>query len=96
MEIGVEVDRTFPDGERVVCSATPAGLAATTAHFGPYDRLGAAHEAIQRWCAANHLALAGPSWAIYGHWTDDSAKLRTDVFYLLQPEKADENLPVPG
>jgi len=27
--------------------------------------------------------FAGPNWEIYGHWTDDPAQLRTDVFYLL-------------
>jgi hypothetical protein len=34
--------------------------------------------------------LAGPNWEIYGHWLDewnnDPAKIRTDVFYLLQPD----------
>jgi hypothetical protein len=25
------------------------------------------------------------SWELYGHWEDDPAKLRTDVFYLLRP-----------
>lgn len=86
IEVGVEVDRPFTGNDEVVCSCTPAGLVATTAHFGPYHRLGDAHEAIHKWCAENGRALAGPSWEVYGHWDDDPAKLHTDVFYLLQTE----------
>src|SRR5262249_28162531 len=71
-------------GDGVVCSSTPAGLVATTAHFGPYARLGEAHQAILRWCADHGYKLAGPSWEVYGHWDDDPAKLRTDIYYLLQ------------
>ena len=35
-------------------------------------------------------ALAGPNWEIYGHWqedwNEDPAKIRTEVFYLLEGE----------
>ena len=85
LECGVEVTAPFVGNDRVVCSGTPAGTVATAAHFGPYGRLGEAHRAICDWCAANGQALAGPNWEVYGHWDDDPAKLRTDVYYLLQP-----------
>jgi effector-binding domain-containing protein len=84
IEVGVEVYQPFAGNERVVCSRTPAGLVATTAHFGPYNQLGEAHQAIHNWCADHGHALAGPSWEVYGHWDDDPAKLRTDIFYLLK------------
>ena len=84
LECGVEVTQPFVGNERVVCSATPAGLVATVAHLGPYHLLGAAHNAITNYCAEHGLTLAGPSWEVYGHWTDDPSQLRTDVFYLLQ------------
>jgi hypothetical protein len=64
-------------------AATPAGLVATTVYFGPYDRMGPAHEAIHRWARENGHKLAGPSWEVYGHWSDDPAQLRTDIFYLV-------------
>jgi effector-binding domain-containing protein len=86
IECGVEVAQPFPGNDRVVCSQTPAGTVATTAHIGPYDRLGEAHAAVHRWCAANGHTLAGVSWEVYGHWTDDPAQLRTDIFYLLRTE----------
>jgi effector-binding domain-containing protein len=84
LEVGVEVDRAFTGDGNVICSATPAGTVATTAHLGGYDRLGEAHDAIVKWCASQGHALAGPNWEVYGHWTDDPSQLRTDVFYLLK------------
>jgi effector-binding domain-containing protein len=89
LEVGVELDGPFTEQGDVVLSATPAGEAATTTHFGPYGNLGAAHDAVQGWVRANQRQLAGPSWEIYGHWlpewNSDPSKIRTDVFYLLTP-----------
>jgi effector-binding domain-containing protein len=84
VECGVEVTQPFVGNDRVVCSSTPAGLAATAIHWGPYHLLGAAHNAVKKWCSDSGHALAGPSWEVYGHWNDDPAKLRTDVFWLLR------------
>ena len=92
LEVGVELDSPFAGAGEVVGSATPAGAVATAVHFGPYNRLGEAHEAIRTWCAAHGHVLAGPAWEIYGHWVDewnsDPSKIRTDVFYLLKTDGA--------
>jgi effector-binding domain-containing protein len=84
IECGVEVDEPFTSDGRVVASATPAGRVATVAHFGPYQLLSAAHQAVTQTCRLQGHALAGPNWEVYGHWTDDPTQVRTDVFYLLQ------------
>jgi effector-binding domain-containing protein len=87
LEVGVELESPFLGHGEVVGSTSPTGLVATTVHFGPYGQLHAAHRAICEWCARNGYTLAGPNWEIYGHWTNecnrDPAKIRTDVFYLL-------------
>ena len=67
---------------------TPHGRAAMTTHVGDYGRLGEAHAAILAWCRANDRVRAGPSWEVYGHWHEDPAQLRTDVYHLLQPAGA--------
>lgn len=67
---------------------TPAGVAAMTTHHGDYARLSDANAAILAWCNANGRKQVGPSWEVYGHWDADPAKLRTDVYYLLQPMDA--------
>ena len=87
LEVGVELQGAFAERGEVVRSATPAGLVATTTCFGPYSGLGAAHDAIRRWCEAGDHPLAGPNWEIYGHWQPewdaDPSRIRTDVYYLL-------------
>jgi len=84
IEVGVQVSSRFEATEAVVCSATPAGTVAATTHFGPYDRLGAAHQAVREWCRQNGREIAQPYWETYGHWNDDPTKLRTDVVYRLK------------
>jgi effector-binding domain-containing protein len=87
LEVGVELETPFEGYGEVVASALPAGRVATTVHFGPYNRLPEAHEAVRDWCANQGHSRAGPNWEIYGHWVDewnrDPSKIRTDVFYLL-------------
>jgi effector-binding domain-containing protein len=87
LEVGIELQAPFSDQGEVVRSATPAGVVATTTHFGPYAGLGAAHDAVHQFCSANHHRLAGPSWEIYGHWKPewdaDPSCIRTDIYYLL-------------
>jgi effector-binding domain-containing protein len=87
IEVGVQVARDFESTEAVVCSATPAGTVARTAHFGPYNRLRAAHNAVRAWCKQNQRDIVLPFWEIYGDWSDDPSKLRTDVLYLLSDTK---------
>jgi effector-binding domain-containing protein len=84
LEVGVEVTEPFAGNERVVCSSLPAGTVATATHWGPYQRLGEAHKAICKWCSENGHTLTGVCWELYGHWTDNLAQVRTDVYYLLQ------------
>jgi effector-binding domain-containing protein len=92
LEVGVELEAPFAGHGEVVGSATPAGLVATTTHFGPYGLLHQAHGAIQQWCADNGHKLAGPNWEIYGHWKDewnkDPSKIVTDVYYLLVSDES--------
>jgi effector-binding domain-containing protein len=84
VEIGVQTPEPIaPEGE-VIATATPAGRVATAVHWGAYDGLGQTHQAIHAWCSANGFRLGAFNWELYGDWSDDPAKLRTDVFYLVQ------------
>jgi effector-binding domain-containing protein len=87
LEVGVELYGPFVEHGEVVRSALPAGETAWATHFGPYSGLGAAHDAIRRWCRVNHRTLAGPTWEIYDHWqrewNTNPSQIRTDVYYLL-------------
>ena len=52
------IDKPFAPTGRVVASALPAGGAAMTVHRGPFHQVGAAHEAVVRWCSEVYWLLA--------------------------------------
>jgi effector-binding domain-containing protein len=83
VDFGVQVIGSFREEGDVVFKETPAGHVAMTTHIGSYDKLTAAHQAIHSWRAARGRVFAGCSWEVYGDWTDDEAKLETQVVYLL-------------
>jgi effector-binding domain-containing protein len=91
LEVGVELLGPFADRGDVVRSGTPAGPVAWATHFGPYQGLGATHDAVRRWCKTNNYNLAGPNWEIYGHWlpewNSDPSRIRTDVYYQVVSSK---------
>jgi effector-binding domain-containing protein len=84
VEVGVEIGADGSGAGEIVLSATPSGRVATVVHMGSYALLMNANNAIHEWCKANNHEIAGPSWEVYGHWSDDPAQVRTDVFYLLR------------
>lgn len=69
---------------------TPSGMAAMVTHHGEYGRLSEAHAAVLAWCHANNRRRAAPFREVCGHWHADPAKLRTEVYYLLQPIGAED------
>jgi effector-binding domain-containing protein len=74
-----------PGGEREVKPDNlPGGLAATTIHMGPYDKLAEAHGAIQAWIEDQGLVASGPPWESYvtdpAHYPDP-ADWKTEVFW---------------
>lgn len=84
LEIGVETPEPIaPEGD-VVASETPRGRAVTVAYYGPYSGLTEAHQAIHAHCRDNGLKFGAWNWELYGDHDDDPAKLRTDVFYLIE------------
>ena len=82
IEIGVEIFADLAPSGEVFIAATPAGAAVTAVHFGDYAEMHGAYQAIEQWCA-DAGRRTGPSWEVYGHWEDDPAKRRTDIFFLL-------------
>jgi effector-binding domain-containing protein len=83
VEVGVLLDQPCPFTGRVGASALPAGTVATTVHLGPFGQVGAAHEAVLRWCATHGHRPNGVRWEIYGPHHDDPAQQWTEVSWLL-------------
>ena len=82
---GVGVKAPFVTIGNVQPTPLPVGEVATTTHWGAYSGLRAAHHAVIDWCRENGRQRVGTRWEVYGHWTDDESRLRTDVFHLLTP-----------
>jgi effector-binding domain-containing protein len=85
IECGIETEQSFDPVGEVRYRETPAGLAVTTAHIGPYSELGTSHQAVVEWSRTNGHQLTGTRWEIYGDWHEDPTQLRTDIFYLVRP-----------
>lgn len=82
---GVGVRAQFSAVGAVEPTALPVGDVATTTHTGSYAKLGAAHDAVIDWCRRHGRRRAGVRWEVYGHWTNDESRLRTDIYHLLEP-----------
>ena len=83
-QIGVEC--VLPPGgvDGIEATVTPDGLAATTEHIGPLERLPEAHAAVRAWCRTNGWEMAGTSWEVYGRWSGDPNQWHTAVYYLVR------------
>ncbi|MGI9597500.1 MAG: helix-turn-helix domain-containing protein [Acidimicrobiales bacterium] len=68
VEAGVQLAETAaapPTDTGLSVGHLPAGSVAVTTHRGPYESLGDAHIALDRWMIENELAPTGPPWEIY-------------------------------
>ncbi len=87
IEAGLPLEETADgggEGERQIHPTTlPGGKAAMTVHRGPYQELGGAHQALERWLEANELEATGPRWESYINDPEevgDPAEYLTEVF----------------
>lgn len=85
IDAGVEVFTDCTPLGPVRMVSTPAGEVAVATHLGDYAQMGGAYAALDRWCRATGRRRAGVQWEVYGDWDEDPARLRTDVYYLLEP-----------
>ena len=82
VEAGFPVAGPVSDGRRVTASRLPGGPVAVTTHYGRYEDLALAHQAVTGWLKEHNLEPAGPHWEVY--YTNpaaqpDPATWRTDV-----------------
>lgn len=88
-EAGIPVATPFTDAPPVHAGVLPGGEVASLWHIGPYQDLGASHERLDAWIAAQGRQQGEGRWEVY--WTDpgeepDAAKWRTEVLQVLAPQ----------
>ena len=64
-EVFVPVARAFERRDDIEARTIAGGRVAVTLHRGPYDEIGPAYEAVQRWVEANGYGFAGPPRELY-------------------------------
>jgi effector-binding domain-containing protein len=92
-EDAVDVEAGFPvlapvaGGGRIIASRLPGGPAAVTTHYGRFEDLALAYQAVGDWLKERGLEGAGPHWEIY--YTNpaaqpDTATWSTDLVWPYQ------------
>ena len=82
MEVGVEVDRSFPPAGLVVSSELPGGRVAHATHTTGYGDLHKTYDAVRRWCDEHGHDAAGIQWEIYSD-PDEHDHVDVEICYLL-------------
>jgi effector-binding domain-containing protein len=65
VEAGFPVDGPAQPTDQVAVCSLPGGPAARTVHVGPYDTIGLAYEAVEKWLAEHDYLPAGAPWECY-------------------------------
>lgn len=84
VHVGVALERPFPGVGKVIDAETPAGEAIHVVHFGEYSKMQPAHAAAQQAARDQGRRLTGASWEVYGDFTADMSKLRTEIYYQVE------------
>ena len=87
LEAGVPVLQPVEGKGRVLAGELPGGRLAATWHIGPYDTIGGAYGALERWMGAQGLEPAGAPWEVY--WSDpqevpDPSQWKTEVIWPIK------------
>jgi effector-binding domain-containing protein len=82
MEVGVEVDRTFPPAGVVVSSQLPGGRIAHATHTTGYGDFHKTYDAIRQWSNENGHGTTGIQWEIYSD-PDEDDHVDVEICYLL-------------
>ncbi len=91
IEAGLPVAKTLPGNDDVKPGELPAGPAATLLYVGPYESLGAAHNALTDWARTHDKKPAGTVWECYVSGPgkeSDPAKYETKLFLPLETDDA--------
>ncbi len=92
IEVGMAVQSEKPGNERVKKGETYAGEAMKVNFYGPYEGLGAAHEAIYAYAQANNIEMGGYPYEVYvtdPSTESDQSKWLTEVYYPVKSEEAE-------
>ena len=85
VEAGFPVERPTPGRDDVVSSTLPGGTLAVVTHFGPYDQMQPAYQAVLNWLEETGAQPAGAPWEIYYSDPQEQSDPRTWRTEICQP-----------
>ena len=93
IEAGLPVAKAIEGKGDIKVSELPGGKVVTTVHHGPYEKLGNAHNALQKWVSDKGYKATSGVWESYV--TDpskekDQSKWQTKLFLVIAEKKADK------
>jgi AraC family transcriptional regulator len=65
LEAGIPVSEALPETGKIRLTVLPGGEVAHGDHFGPYENLGAARDALKSWAQSNRREQASLPWESY-------------------------------
>jgi effector-binding domain-containing protein len=85
LEIGFPFAQKLEVEGEVLEGEIPGGKAAECLHVGPYDQVGAAYDALQKWMEANRHTPSGVAYEFYLNdpQITPAAELQTQVVFPL-------------
>jgi len=85
LEIGFPFAQELTGGGEVLSGEIPGGKAAVCLHVGPYDQVGAAYDALQKWIEGNRYKPSGVAYEFYLNdpQTTPAPELETQVIFPL-------------
>ena len=86
IEIGFPFAQELAGQGNIQAGAIPGGKVATCMHIGPYDQVGRAYDALQKWLEANSYLPVGVAYEFYLNdpQTTPPSELLTQVVFPLQ------------
>ena len=84
VRVGFPVAGPFRETDLVKGIELAPGRVARATHIGPYGLLHLTYRVLTDWCLRERLPLSSESWEIYGDWSDDPSKLKTDLYLRLR------------
>ena len=86
IEIGFPFAQALTGQGDIQAGEIPGGKAVTCLHIGPYDQVGGAYEALQKWFGAHSYIPTGVAYEFYLNdpQTTPPSELRTQVVFPLK------------
>lgn len=86
VEVGFPVAHALPGQGDIHASQIPGGQQVICLHVGPYDKIGAAFEALTQWLQSHHREASGIAYEVYLTDPTDTPPeaLQTQVMFPLK------------